>query len=129
MSSIIGINKFNTSNVTNMSGLFKNCNNIPKIDLGNNFDTTNVTNMDEMFFNCTNISEIDLGIAFNRIAESHTNFTTNCGTNSTKIYAGEAIYSNEHKFRLNNSSSETIEYNIGTIICKYQIKISKFQVL
>ena len=125
MSSIIGINKFNTSNVTNMSGLFKNCNNIPKIDLGNNFDTTNVTNMDEMFFNCTNISEIDLGIAFNRIAESHTNFTTNCGTNSTKIYAGEAIYSNEHKFRLNNSSSETIEYNIGTIICKYQIKISK----
>lgn len=125
MSLIIGINKFNTSNVTNMSGLFKNCNNIPKIDLGNNFDTTNVTNMDEMFFNCTNISEIDLGIAFNRIAESHTNFTTNCGTNSTKIYAGEAIYSNEHKFRLNNSSSETIEYNIGTIICKYQIKISK----
>lgn len=116
---------FDTSNVTNMSGLFKNCNNIPKIDLGNNFDTTNVTNMDEMFFNCTNISEIDLGIAFNRIAESHTNFTTNCGTNSTKIYAGEAIYSNEHKFRLNNSSSETIEYNIGTIICKYQIKISK----
>ena len=125
MSSIIGINKFNTSNVINMSGLFKNCNNIQKIDLGNNFDTTNVTNMDEMFFNCTNISEIDLGIAFNRIAESHTNFTTNCGTNSTKIYAGEAIYSNEHKFRLNNSSSETIEYNIGTIICKYQIKISK----
>ena len=125
MSSIIGINKFNTSNVTNMSGLFKNCNNIPKIDLGNNFDTTNVTNMDEMFFNCTNISEIDLGIAFNRIAESHTNFITNCGTNSTNIYAGEAIYSNEHKFRLNNSSSETIEYNIGTIICKYQIKISK----
>ncbi len=125
MSSIIGINKFNTSNVTNMSGLFKNCNNIPKIDLGNNFDTTNVTNMDEMFFNCTNISEIDLGIAFNRIAESHTNFTTNCGTNSTKIYVGEAIYSNEHKFRLNNSSSDTIEYNIGTIICKYQIKISK----
>lgn len=125
MSSIIGINKFNTSNVINMSGLFKNCNNIQKIDLGNNFDTTNVTNMDEMFFNCTNISEIDLGIAFNRIAESHTNFTTNCGTNSTKIYVGEAIYSNEHKFRLNNSSSETIEYNIGTIICKYQIKISK----
>ena len=125
MSSIIGINKFNTSNVTNMSGLFKNCNNIQKIDLGNNFDTTNVTNMDEMFFNCTNISEIDLGIAFNRIAESHTNFTNNCGTNSTKIYVGEAIYSNEHKFRLNNSSSETIEYNIGTIICKYQIKISK----
>ena len=125
LNSIIGINKFNTSNVTNMSGLFRNCNSIKKIELGSNFDTTNVTNMDEMFFNCTNVSEIDLGIAFNKIAESHTDFTTNCGTNSTKIYVGEAIYSNEHKFRLNNSSSEILEYNIGTIICKYQIKISK----
>ena len=41
---IKGLNKFNTSKVTSMSGMFQECNELENIDL-TNFDADNVTNM------------------------------------------------------------------------------------
>ena len=47
----------NTSNVTNMSGMFENCTNLTTIPLLN---TSNVIYMISMFSNCTNLAEIPL---------------------------------------------------------------------
>ena len=48
---IKGINKFNTSKVTNMLGMFQNCKELEYLDLSN-FDTSLVTNMYNMFDFC-----------------------------------------------------------------------------
>ncbi|KJY62515.1 hypothetical protein JG30_07300 [Bombilactobacillus mellifer] len=45
---IVGLANLDTANVTNMSGMFKNCHNLMNLDLSN-FDTANVTNMSYMF--------------------------------------------------------------------------------
>ena len=47
---IVGLANLDTANVTNMSGMFKNCHNLMNLDLSN-FNTVNVTNMAEMFVN------------------------------------------------------------------------------
>ena len=50
---------FNTSNVTNMSGMFYNCIILTSLDLSG-FDTSNVTNMSDMFYDCNYLSELNL---------------------------------------------------------------------
>ena len=52
---IIGLNTWDTSNITDMNGMFYGCNIITTLDLSS-FDTSNVTNMDFMFKNCNNIT-------------------------------------------------------------------------
>ena len=47
---IVGLANLDTANVTNMSGMFRNCHNLMNLDLSN-FNTVNVTNMAEMFVN------------------------------------------------------------------------------
>ena len=49
----------NTSNVTNMQNMFKNCSNLKSLDLSN-FDTSNVTKMYSMFYGCSNLETLDL---------------------------------------------------------------------
>ncbi len=56
---IKGLEYLNTSAVTDMSGMFKNCYMLESVDLSN-FDTRNVTNMSEMFFDCYNLSTSNL---------------------------------------------------------------------
>jgi len=48
---IIGINKFNTNKVTNMAGMFSECEELEYLDLSN-FNTNNVFDMSSMFKNC-----------------------------------------------------------------------------
>lgn len=55
-----GLEFFDTSNVTNMSGMFSDCNNLSELDLSN-FDTSNVTNMSSMFSYCYELEVLDLG--------------------------------------------------------------------
>ena len=50
---------FRTDNVTNMSGMFWNCNNLKKMDL-KYFDTSNVKDMGHIFRECRNLEYIDL---------------------------------------------------------------------
>ena len=54
---IIGINNFNTINVTTMKGMFKNCNELENLDLSG-FNTSNVTNMERMFKKCCKLKKI-----------------------------------------------------------------------
>ena len=54
---IVGINKFNTSKLTNMSGMFQLCTQIEYLDLSN-FNTSNVTSMEIMFNGCHKLNQI-----------------------------------------------------------------------
>lgn len=49
----------NTSNVTNMNGMFYNCKNLVTLNLSN-FDTSKVTNMETMFYGCQSLVSLDL---------------------------------------------------------------------
>ena len=51
LKTIEGIENLNTSKVTNMSRMFRDCYSLTSLDLSN-FDTSNVTDMSEMFYDC-----------------------------------------------------------------------------
>ena len=55
----IDISGLDTSNVTNMSGMFRNCSSLTNLDVSN-FDTSNVTNMTSMFSYCSSLTNLDL---------------------------------------------------------------------
>ena len=59
LTEIENIEYFNTSNVINMRGMFKNCHSLATLDL-NNFDTSNVTDMYQMLFCCESLTNLDL---------------------------------------------------------------------
>lgn len=46
----LDISNFDTSKVTNMSGMFNGCGSLTNLDLSN-FNTSNVTDMSNMFYN------------------------------------------------------------------------------
>ena len=55
----IDLSSFDTSNVTNMSGMFSNCSSLESLDLSS-FDTSNVTRLSGMFYYCTKLKQLDL---------------------------------------------------------------------
>ena len=71
---IEGIKNLNTSNVTDMSGMFEGCSSLTSLDLSN-FDTSNVTDMGGMFYGCSSLTSIDLS-----------NFDTSKVTNMVYIF-------------------------------------------
>lgn len=58
---ILSIDKWNidTSNVTNIYGMFMDCKKLKQVDL-RGFNTSNVTNMESLFTNCTSLVSADL---------------------------------------------------------------------
>lgn len=50
---------FNTSNVTNMSHMFRDCSNLTSINIAN-FDLNKVTNLSCMFYGCSSITRMDM---------------------------------------------------------------------
>ena len=56
---ITGIGNLNTSNVTNMNGMFAVCSSLTSLDLSN-FNTSNVTDMNSMFLNCDGLTSLDV---------------------------------------------------------------------
>lgn len=52
-------NKLDTSNVTDMSYMFNNCNKLTSLDISN-FDTNKVTDMSYMFWNCGGLTSLDV---------------------------------------------------------------------
>ena len=73
----LDLSHFNTSNVTDMLGMFVNCSSITSLDL-TSFNTRNVTNMDMMFANCFNLTTIQVG----------NNWSTNNVTTSNNMFYG-----------------------------------------
>ena len=55
----LDLSSFDTSKVTRMDGMFQNCHSLISLDLSG-FDTSKVTRMSRMFFNCYNLTSLDL---------------------------------------------------------------------
>ncbi|WP_444363047.1 BspA family leucine-rich repeat surface protein, partial [Prevotella sp.] len=87
LTTIEGIEYFNTENVTNMRYMFCDCSSLKSLDL-TNFNTENVTDMYYMFHNCTSLESLDL-----------TNFNTAKVTNMkgmfSSCYALKTIYASD----------------------------------
>ena len=69
----LDLSNFNTSNVTDMQYMFEDCNNLTSLDVSN-FNTSNVTNMQYMFEDCNNLTSLDVS-----------NFNTSNVTNMTQM--------------------------------------------
>ena len=75
----LDLNGFNTSKVTNMSSMFDSCGSLINIDL-NSFNTSNVTNINYMFDNCSSLTSLDLS-SFNTSNVTDMNFMfTGCSS-------------------------------------------------
>ena len=59
LTTIEGIENLNTEEVTNMSGMFYDCQSLTSLDLSS-FNTAKVTNMDDMFISCSSLTSLDL---------------------------------------------------------------------
>ena len=59
LTSVVGLNNFDTSEVTNMSYMFHGCNSLQSLDLSS-FDTSKVTDMSKMFLECESLQSLDL---------------------------------------------------------------------
>ena len=59
LTTITGLNYLNTSEVTNMLGMFWDCKNLTSLDLSS-FNTANVTDMRFMFNKCENLTSLDV---------------------------------------------------------------------
>ena len=56
--------KLNTSNVVNMSKMFAGCSKLTSFENLSTFDTASVTNMSGMFSDCTSLKELNLTRCF-----------------------------------------------------------------
>ena len=65
MQSITGLEYLNTSDVTDMAGMFTNCSVLTRLDLSG-FNTSNVRNMERMFLACRLLTTLDLS-SFNTL--------------------------------------------------------------
>ncbi|MDY6438382.1 MAG: BspA family leucine-rich repeat surface protein, partial [Prevotella sp.] len=60
LTEIDGIGNLDTSNVTNMRAMFRDCGSLTSLDVSN-FNTENVTDMREMFWECRSLKSLNLG--------------------------------------------------------------------
>ena len=72
----IDLQGFDTSNVTNMAGMFQNCSSLTKIDVSG-LQTSKVTNMSYMFYGCSGLTNLDLS-----------SFDTSAVTTMTSMFNG-----------------------------------------
>ena len=59
LKTITGLDHLNTSNVTNMLGMFCDCSSLTSLDVSG-FDTGNVTDMENMFRDCSKLTNLDV---------------------------------------------------------------------
>ena len=55
----LDLSGWDTSNVTDMSSMFSNCNNLTSLEGIENWDTSKVTTMYSMFYNCNNLTSLE----------------------------------------------------------------------
>ena len=93
LTEIEGLDKLDTSRVTNMSGMFNNTRGLTKLDVSN-FDTSNVTNMYAMFNGLFDLTSLDVS-----------NFDTRNVTNMSLMFANVI---NIDKFDLSNFDTRNV---------------------
>ena len=76
LTTIIGIDEWDTSNVMRMTDMFKGCESLESLDLSS-FNTESVENMERMFKDCHNLRELNLS-SFNTERVDNMNEMFNC---------------------------------------------------
>lgn len=76
LTTIIGIDEWDTSNVMRMDNMFCQCESLESLDLSS-FNTENVENMERMFSDCHNLRELNLS-SFNTERVDNMNHMFNC---------------------------------------------------
>jgi surface protein len=76
LTTITGIEYLNTSQVTNMFGMFYGCSSLTSLDLST-FDTSSATNMNRIFDGCSSLTNLDVS-----------NFNTEQATSMTGMFEG-----------------------------------------
>ena len=92
LAKITGLQNLNTENVTNMFGMFEDCQQLTNIDLSH-FNTSNVTNMNEMFYNCIGLTSLNVS-----------NFDTKNVTNMSYMFCDVGVSSLD----LSNFNTENV---------------------
>ena len=104
----LDLSGWNTSNVTNMRYMFPQCLNLEKINV-KNWDTSNVEDMSGMFFTCPKLHKLDLS-----------NFETPNLKKSSLMFGEDAIYDLDIR---NFDSSHAGLYEIFDICQIYKITV------
>ena len=73
----LDVSKFDTKNVTNMSNMFHWCFVLTTLDVSN-FDTQNVTNMSNMFYNCHALTTLNVSNFDTQNVTNMSNMFSNC---------------------------------------------------
>ena len=101
LTSITGLNYLNTSEVTNMLGMFWDCKNLTSLDLSS-FNTANVTDMRFMFNKCENLTSLDLSSFNTANVTNMKNMFENCDELKTitvgSTWSTEAVTSSSDMF-------------------------------
>lgn len=71
----LDLSKFNTSNVTSMISMFEECRALTSLDLSG-FDFSKMSNMANMFMNCINLTEINFGETSTEIQNLYMTFAS-----------------------------------------------------
>lgn len=91
----LDLTSFNTENLEDSSGMYENCSNLVHLDLSS-FDTSKVTDMSNMFYRCSNLGSLDLS----SFDTSHVTDFTNMFAESSNI---NKIYTDPSTFVVNES--------------------------
>ena len=75
LSTIEGLEYFDTSSVTNMSNMFSECSVLVNLDVSN-FNTSSVTDMSRLFYDCSGLTNLDVS-----------NFDTSSVTNMSEMFS------------------------------------------
>ena len=75
----LDVSSFDTSKVTNMASMFSNCSSLTSLDLSN-FNTSNVTDMGGMFASCSSLKSLDLSHFNTSGVTNMSGMFNNCGS-------------------------------------------------
>ena len=86
----LDLSSFNTSNVTDMNSMFWGCGNLTTLDLSS-FNTSKVTNIGHMFSNCSSLTTLDLS-NFNTRKVTNMNYMFDACSKINKLYLSSGFF-------------------------------------
>ena len=92
LETIQGLEYLNTTNVTDMSGMFNHCVRLTSLDV-THFNTEKVTNMSQMFHDCPRLASLDV-TSFNTANVTDMENMFSAGPNLKTIYASDKFVTN-----------------------------------
>ena len=110
----VDLSGLDTSNVTNMFGMFSDCSNLKKLDLSS-FNTANVTSMRKMFNACSGLQELDLS-----------NFNTSNVDDMSNMFCGCSGLTKLDVGNFNTSKVTNMEYMFENCSRLKELDLSNF---